>query len=184
MPGCCIQCLWLHGRPCWSMSPLEIPGHSQASLAQSLVESLLLSPGSWCIQGFVWDLQESVLPVLWKFCNQTALAFKVKFPGSSQPLCWIPRLGNLLWALELLQQCMNFFGIIVPQFVGYLLGGAMVGLTDCASQVCCRQSPYSCRSPLLTHISSGDTQTIKVNYISIKMEGKSYFELRYHLHIK
>ena len=26
--------------------PLEIPGHTQASLAQSLVESLLLSPGS------------------------------------------------------------------------------------------------------------------------------------------
>ena len=30
--------------------PLETPGLSQASLAQSLLESLLLSPGSWCIQ--------------------------------------------------------------------------------------------------------------------------------------
>ena len=28
---------------------------------------------------------------------------KVKFPGGSQSLCQIPRLGNLLWALELLQ---------------------------------------------------------------------------------
>ena len=27
--------------------PMEIPGHSQASMAQSLVGSLLLSPGSW-----------------------------------------------------------------------------------------------------------------------------------------
>jgi len=30
------------------MSPLETPGHSQASLCQSLVGSLLLSPGSLC----------------------------------------------------------------------------------------------------------------------------------------
>ena len=29
---------------------LETPGHSQASLAQSLVGSLLLSSGSWCAQ--------------------------------------------------------------------------------------------------------------------------------------
>ena len=28
--------------------PLETPGHSRASLGQSLVGSLLLSPGSWC----------------------------------------------------------------------------------------------------------------------------------------
>ena len=39
-----------HLRP----TPLpETPGHSQASLDQSLVGSLILSPGSWCIQGFV-----------------------------------------------------------------------------------------------------------------------------------
>ena len=31
---------------------LEIPGHSQASLGQSLVGSLLLSPRSWCTEGF------------------------------------------------------------------------------------------------------------------------------------
>ena len=29
-------------------APLETPGHSWASLGQSLVGSLLLSPGSWC----------------------------------------------------------------------------------------------------------------------------------------
>ena len=32
---------------------LETPGHSQASLGQSLVEPVLLSPGSWCTQGSV-----------------------------------------------------------------------------------------------------------------------------------
>ena len=34
------------------MPPAETPGHSQASLGQSLVGSLLLSPGSWYTQGF------------------------------------------------------------------------------------------------------------------------------------
>ena len=81
--------------------PLETPGHSQGSLGQSLVGSLLLSPGFWCIQHFVFALQESVSPGLWKFCNQITLASKVKFPGVSQSLCWIPRVRNLLCALEL-----------------------------------------------------------------------------------
>ena len=36
-----------HHRP---MPPLETHGDSQASLGQSLVGSLLLSPGSWCAQ--------------------------------------------------------------------------------------------------------------------------------------
>ena len=53
-----------HRRP----TPLpETPGHSWASLGQSLVGSLLLSPGSWCAQGSVCALQESVSPVLCKF---------------------------------------------------------------------------------------------------------------------
>ena len=40
--------------------PPETPGHSQASLDQSLMGSLLLFPGSWCTE-------ESVSPVLCKF---------------------------------------------------------------------------------------------------------------------
>ena len=48
-----------HSRP---MPLPETPGLSQASLGQSLVGSLLLSPGSWCTQGFVCVLQESVSP--------------------------------------------------------------------------------------------------------------------------
>ena len=46
-----------HRRP---MPPLETPGHSWACLVQFFVGSLLLSPGSWCAQGFVGALQESV----------------------------------------------------------------------------------------------------------------------------
>ena len=93
---------------CQPTPPLETPGHSQASLAQSLVGTLLLSSGSWCAQGFVCALQESISPVLWKFCNQIPLASKVKLPGDSHSPCWIPSLGNLLWVLELSIQCENF----------------------------------------------------------------------------
>ena len=52
---------------CRPTPPPETPGHSRASLGQSLVGSLLLSPGSWCEEGFVCVLQESVSPVLCKF---------------------------------------------------------------------------------------------------------------------
>ena len=44
----------------WTMPPPEIPRHSWASLGQSLMGSLLLSPGSWCAQDSVCPLQESV----------------------------------------------------------------------------------------------------------------------------
>ena len=71
-----------HPRP---TPPPEAPEHWQASLGQSLVGSLLLSPGSWCAQGFVCALPKSVSPVLCKFYNQIPLASKVKFPGVLSP---------------------------------------------------------------------------------------------------
>ena len=51
--------------------PLETPGHSQASLGESLVGSLLLSPGSWCAQGFVCALQEFISQSckFWQLCG-------------------------------------------------------------------------------------------------------------------
>ena len=54
------------------MPLLETLGYSLACLGQFLVGSLLLSPGSWCAQGLVGALQESVSPVLrkiWLFCD-------------------------------------------------------------------------------------------------------------------
>ena len=93
---------------CGPTPPPETPRHSQASLAQSLMGTLFLFPVSWCAQGFFCALQEYVSPVLWKFCNQIPLASKVKLPGDSHSLCWIPSLGNLLWVLELSKQCENF----------------------------------------------------------------------------
>ena len=44
----------------WTMPTLETPGHSRASLGQSLLLSLLLSPGFWCAQASVCPLQESI----------------------------------------------------------------------------------------------------------------------------
>ena len=111
----CIQCPLHHAGHCQPTPPLETPGHSQASLAQSLVGSLLLSPGSWCAQGFVCALQSLFLqscrsPVIKSHCPSKSNSL------GSQSLCQIPRLGNILWALELSPQCKNFFNIIVPQF--------------------------------------------------------------------
>ena len=95
----------------------------------------------------------------WKFCSKSHWTSQSNSLGS-QFLCWIPRLGNLLWALELLQQCKNFFGVIVLQFVGCPLCGSVVGLmvtsskrtyaTRCTSQVCCNQRPCPRGRPLLT----------------------------------
>ena len=45
---------------CRPMPSSETLGFSWASLGQSLVGSLLLSPWSWCTQGFVCALQESI----------------------------------------------------------------------------------------------------------------------------
>ena len=52
---------------CQPMPLPETPRHSWASLGQPLVGSLLLSPRSWCTEGFVCALQEFVSPVLCKF---------------------------------------------------------------------------------------------------------------------
>ena len=123
----------------------------------------------------------SASPVLWKFCREILLVLKVKFPGGSQSLCWIPMLRNLLWALEFLQQCENFFAVIVLQFVGHLLGGSVVGLTAAsskktyttgwASQDCCSRTPCPRGRPLLTCAYARDTQTLKGRFGSVSRGG-------------
>ena len=57
-------------------------------------------------------------PVLWKACNQILLTLKARFPGDSQSLCQIPRLGSLTWRSEPSQRWENLFGSIVLQSVG------------------------------------------------------------------
>ena len=83
---------------------------------------LLLSPGSWCTQGFVCALQESVSPFLCKF-----------------------------WQL--------YGGV----------KGDLLQEGVCHTQVCCTQSPCPCGKQLLTHISTGDTQTLKGRFGSVSV---------------
>ena len=54
-----IPCMYCYTQCPQPTPPLETPGHSQASLDQSL-GSLLLFSGSWCAQGSVCALQESI----------------------------------------------------------------------------------------------------------------------------
>ena len=95
------------------------------------------------------------------------------------------------------QQLENFFGIIFLEFVGYLLGGSMVGLmatsskriyaTRHGSQVCYIQSPCPHSRPLLTCASAGNTQTLKGRSGSVSVESlgpgahKVLFEASEHL---
>ena len=88
--------------------------------------------------------------------------------GLLSPFARSPRLENLFWALELSQQCENFFGIIVFQFVDCLCGGSLVRLTCYVSQVYCSQNPCSHGRPLLTRATARDTQTLKGRSGSIK----------------
>ena len=97
------------------------------------------APLSWvlvCTRFCLCPPRVSVSPVLWKFCNQILLTFKVRFPGDSQSLRWIPRLGSLLWGLEFSQQCRNFFGVIVLQFVDRLPGGSVCAVLCLVAQSC------------------------------------------------
>ena len=84
--------------PCFE--PLLTHTSTEGPLQQVvLVQSPMLMCAKFCVcpPGL-----ESLLPsVLWKFCNQIPLALKARFPGDSQSLCRILRLGNLTWVQNL-----------------------------------------------------------------------------------
>ena len=73
------------------MPPPESTGHSQASLGQSLVGSLLMSPGSWYTPASVCALQESVSQsyvrsgssMVWLMATSSKRAYAI--PKSSAP---------------------------------------------------------------------------------------------------
>ena len=114
-------------RPPQPMPTLETPGHSQASLGLPLVESLLLSSGSWHRNHIsTCALQDSVSPSLCKF-----------------------------WWL---------YGAV---------NGDLFQEGLCHTQICCTQSPWPCVRPLLTHTSTGDTQTLKGRSGSVSVESPS-----------
>ena len=124
----------------------------QASLVQFCWgnRSFLRGPGAYKVLSVP---SKSLFPILRKFCNHILLTFKVRLPRDTQSLHQIPRLGSLLWGLEILQQYDNFFGITVLQHVHCPSGGSVLGLMDtsskktfatcCACQDCCCLLPAS-----------------------------------------
>ena len=85
--------------------PLETPGHSLASLEQSLVGSLLLSFVSWCTQGFVCALKESVsqscvnsgFSVVGLMATSSKRTYAIpRAPASAAGHCWPVSLQEIL----------------------------------------------------------------------------------------
>ena len=64
---CCTQCLQPCSRPLLTLASAADSWTLTDKSGSGSYGSLLLSPGSWCAQGFVCALQESVSPVLCKF---------------------------------------------------------------------------------------------------------------------
>ena len=111
---CCFQCPHPYGEP----PPTDTSTGDFPTLADrsGSVSCGIMAPSPWVLVGArLCAFQERCL---WKSYNQILLVFKVRFPGDSQSLCWIFRLGSLIWGSEPSQQLENFFGIIVLQFVG------------------------------------------------------------------
>ena len=76
---------------CRPTHPPETPRHLQASLGQSLVGSLLLFPGSWCTQGYVFAGREFISEA----CVSFGISTPVFLPGDSQG--WGSLVGCHLW---------------------------------------------------------------------------------------
>ena len=99
-----------HHRP---TPPLETPGHSRASLGQSLVGSLLLSPGSWCTR-FCLCPPRVYFPVLCKFwqlysgglCHTQVFCIQSLFP------CGNPLLTYTSTGDAQTQFCLSLCGVL------------------------------------------------------------------------
>ena len=140
MPACCSsqdscsQCPWLHGR---SPSTCASAGDCRTLTGKSgSVSCGATAPFPWVLVGTRFCLcPPSLFP---QSCGSSAVKYhwlsKSNSPGVFSLFPGFPRLGNLLWALELLQQCKNFFAIIALQFVGHLLGGSVAGIMVTSSK--------------------------------------------------
>ena len=124
----------------WPRSPPESPGHSWASLGQSLEGSLLLSPGSWCTQRSVCAPQESVSQVLCKFWLLSVQLSRWIMSVSLQPMdCNMQGLPVHHQLLEFFQTRVHWVSdAIQPSHPlsspSPLPGGSMVGLLTTSSK--------------------------------------------------
>ena len=80
---------------------LETPGHSQASLGQSLVGSLLLSPGSGAHEVLFVPSKSLFSQSCGRFVIKSHCPPRSNSLGFLSPFARFPRLVNLLWVLEL-----------------------------------------------------------------------------------
>ena len=89
---CCTQCPRPCSRPPVDHTSTEIPGHSEASLGQSPVGSLLLSPDSWCTQGFLCPPRVCFPSPAHSPCGSVVglmvTSFKIAY---ATPRCAVPR---------------------------------------------------------------------------------------------
>ena len=114
-----------------------------------------------------------------------SLALKVKFPGGSQSLCWIPGLENILWALGLSQQCENFFGISSVCGSSTVCGSALWwGWRQPPPRGLCHMlrlpgllqpEPLSLGQTTANPASAGDTQILKGRSGSVSYRGQYSF---------
>lgn len=112
--------------------PLQETQTSTDRSCLSPVGSLLLFPGSWCTQNFVCVLQEFVSLVLWKFCNQLLLVFRVWFLGIPSPL-GCPQAGESDVGFKLSQQYENLWYYCSPLCgVAHLVGIGIWFYSNCA----------------------------------------------------
>ena len=135
----------------WYTPMLDTSGHSWASLGPSLVGPLLLSSGSWCTQGFVCSLQESVSPVLCKFWQATADLYLHRRHLNTQSQVWLSLCGvswctqGFVWVLWASLTGMGFdskFSFTLPTvFLGftfalgcglYFFGGIQHSVDGCS----------------------------------------------------
>ena len=110
---------------------------------------------------------------------------RVCFLWGSQSLCQIPRLGNLLWAPELLATVRELLWYNFSAVCGSPAGGSMVGLMETSSkrtyttcyifQDSCCQSPCPRSCLLLTHASTGNPQTVTGRSGSVLVEVTASF---------
>ena len=113
-------------------------------------------------------------PSLWKFYSQIPSVFKVKFPESSQSLCWIPKVGRsdayprtfvtvreILW-----YNCSPVCGSSAWWLYGGANGDVLhEGLCHIIHEPCLMQSeplpPWQATADLCVSVSTGDTQSLK-----------------------
>ena len=163
-------------------------------MAQSIVGTFLLSPGSQRAQSLICALQESVPPVLWKFCNEISLASKIKFPGGSGEVPFPdPQVGKYVVGPKIILTAREFLWYNCSKVCGSFAQQLYAGANgDLLQEYLChilyasgllQPEPL----PLLTRASTGDTETLKGMSGSVSVESlcpdahKALFEPSKHL---